>query len=850
MKQSDLIHLPFLQIDSPDSTDINSTDHSKATLNSIYQSFHSKRNASRIDRYFIYLRKSRMRNIVFFIALFLLVVVLSIFIMLTRGVFVEFADDLKDSMMYSIFDYILSSVDFLIVEPNFFCSFLVTFFKNSQLPLPSKETANMYASILTSANQASASTVYWWKIGVPDNTFIGVKTYESRDNIEWFFSESNEDGTPGGFYLYQVDQYFRNSSYPEMIGDSHPDIAQYDLQSIYWYDLGVTTKHAIWSNLYFPLMNFAPIFSSVISSWSDEPSSLQYVLALDLRLSYVQNFLARMLPTPGSRLAITSSDGFVVAIAGSDPSLEESYLPGIITKGIDQLSDPVWRCVSSDPRYRQKVNFSVKCIINETSLSYQVIRNTVHFSETSNWTVHAVLKLDDVDQAGESIYNFSFISTSAICLLLYLICAFISHVIIKQLKTEQTKLLLSESHPEKKNYHIRPIGIIQAFSDLRRISLASAKDNEIIEELNSSMNLIISSSDMYYYDSQKFVSKFNDKIREKMIDVFGFDKNSLILSNELEEKSEMNFFDDDNILTSFIQHNDIRKSDYSSMFTHILSIGLRINENNNYIFDNEKFISFLNYHLALIPHDLFFLATDSFDFLELVMKWKPKDMFDQQLIEMAMYITMIAFYLAMNDRFNSEFPYIRRYFLTDYINLLDILNKMLIQLPSMMLTNNDFELAKENWKSISKYAHFLVEMVPVSRHIELVNKCRIFIHPGSRQISMSKSIDLMRFLFNTATNSALLAPPEHAHYVHSFLYSFSDQKRTNDGGVHSPSEKPRMVSVKFDNSTLIDTAKPLSKPVKDFIKCLNKVYLAKVTSALNQICGEFFVQYLLNPSVE
>ncbi|KAK8898547.1 hypothetical protein M9Y10_000839 [Tritrichomonas musculus] len=875
MKRSEIVSMPFNHSDNTSySYSENPKKRAKKSQYSPYQEFVKKRNAVRVDRYFIMLRTTRIKAVISVIALILIITIIAVYIILSRQAFISFSNDLTDTALFSSSEQILSSISFLIDEPHFFASFLANFIHDADLSRPSKSTAYTYATYLTNANLASSKNIFWWKIGLPDGTLIGVFGNHSYENPVWYFADANDRNTLS-LYAYPTNKTtLKNESYPNEPGIY---VRDYNATHRHWYQAALENKQTTWTNLYYSLTESLPVFSSVAGSFNDTDGSVEYVISLDLTLEHVQEYLRKMLPGRDSRLAITTSDGFVVAVAGFSPNIDDQIdFNGIITKSIKQLDDPVWKCVTKDSQFNTLNNFSVICPINDQSNSgtsphdtYRVIRSKVNLADNYDWTIHIALKVDYIVQSGQTIYNNKFIISSMICLLIWIILYFIQYWIKKNFHVKETRFLLEKSK-KKTIQHVSQIGIPQGIEILQRIISSKETDENTSIEIDLTLNQIREDPENFTFNKKKFAQSFtNPQVRDKILNIFGIvidddnlnditieadaeprldyslstnnslndnyfrDKNNQELSeNELDENSHFTFLEP--LHQNSIKFLKFRMSfniDYPSTINYVKNLGIEVFQNAGLltlIGNDDELVLFLLNEISKISPSLFRFCSDSFGFLELLLSnYTLQNIYDNSDFVIAIYITLLSFHIVMNDRICENNPPIKRFFLLDSLKLSQTAHGFLDKILEFCKNNdnqsnlneideNTYSNIYEKLNNISKYVDILTATTPISKHIEVLNRCLVFI-PSYIQNFQPKKVeslltDAIRFIYNTSTISFMIGSADFVNSNINFMFT----------GYSNESE------------------------ISGFVDCLTNVYISKVHSTIKHIYGTLFYDNLFD----
>ncbi|OHT14275.1 hypothetical protein TRFO_15453 [Tritrichomonas foetus] len=854
--------------------------------NNVYHQFNSKRNAGRITRYFILLRSSRLQRSIFIVGFVFLIILIAVFLILMRDTFIRNADMLKTTILRSMYFQIDASVQYLLQIPTFYSSFLGNFMVKSDFDYPTMNTANFYAALLTNAHLSSTGHITWWKIGLPSGGLIAVATNESYNNLTWCFA-AYSGRNRGKFFEWATDELGRNSSYPYTQG---VQTGIYNTSGRYWYEMAISTNHTTWTNLFYEsvpensTLISEPTFSAVSSVW-EEGDILICAISLDMRLRYIQEFLRSIQMPNGSALAITSSDGFLVAVTSSTGFIFDVLDNGLIAASIQDIDEPIWKCISRNSNFRTAENFSTMCNIEDRNVRFQVFQSLISFSDTINWTLHAAIRADEVYQTGIVIYNNSFVISSVICVIICIIVFGISQIVRSFMLSEQTKLLFAQKHHDKT--HVCVTGIFQAFTLLRKISTIHSTNKSIAQDAWGIASEVSRSPQSLFYDIKILLESIEDPlVRNKIISVYDVKANvALVNSYRLSREIKPSFIPE-NIFIDQIpdsqtnmqsesvaslsidfdrvcNHQFIHNLDPESGIGHIKAVGQTYNVLNP-LFDDEKFIEFLNSSIPQITNENTFLIVDSFDMYGQLMKFFGQPMVYDQDIVMAGYISLIAFHRAMENRFDKSLPLIRHYFLIDKSKILWEADKILIQLSQILNHNNsnnensinensinensnnennnnensnntnhnshsnkmdesdndlnhaDNDLFDQRWHNFVTYVHTFVNISIIEKHIETIQRCRLFISGSMRgqKLLQDRSVELMNFLFLISTVSYVMNTSEFVKKVHSKLVP---EVRRNVFAEH-------------------------------FLPCFNSVYVPKLIRTLTQLAGKKFVHKLMTPA--
>lgn len=498
--------------------------------NNLYNIFNSKKNAGRISHYFIIHRSTQTINAINFIKLAFLLAVITVYLVLLRFIFINDVKKIKNQIYTSIFEQVDISVQNVLQIPTLFSLYLSVFIKRGNLPRPSNTSAYLYASILTNAHLSSTSHINWWKIGIPNGGLIAIVANSTLSNKWCYVSYDEEDY--GSFYEWNTNSNGRNKSYPFMNGVR---TGYYNTTSHYWYKMAISSNTTQWTNLYY---EFVPDQSTIkseatfsaVSSVEDQ-GELICAISVDLSIRYIREFLEAIQVPSNSTLAITTSDGFLIAATSSTGMPLSIGYNGVISPTLQDIDDPVWVCISHDIEFRTVKNFTISCSTEDGTHTYQVFQTILPFSDRYNWTLYAAIKFDDVNEIGKVMYNSQYITPSIICISVIIVFFCLSHLVLSFIFSEQTKLLLSQKQHVKR--HVIDSGVYQGLSQLQRATNIRSSGLFYPTDLGDKIKKkLVESPQKLYFDYNNFFNGMNDsQLFDKIKTIYQIDEELLQKTN-------------------------------------------------------------------------------------------------------------------------------------------------------------------------------------------------------------------------------------------------------------------------------------------------------------------------------
>lgn len=843
MKQSNQVTMPFIHKNT-----LKPEKEIRAALsaqNNFYNNFNSKRNTGRITRYFIVLRSTKIQQSIFIACLLLIVILLALFLIFLRDSFISSANDLKDSILTSIYAQISGSVQNALGIPSFFSAFLGTFLtKQIQIATPTDENIFDLASFMTNMHYSDEHKISWWKIGFPLGQLVAVNINEAEnDTILWIYVDVGHT-----FYEFTTTNS-TNSSFPS--DECGTNVGQYNTIEREWYQTGLLVNHTTWTNVYVQTLPEnstmeADLTFSAVTPVRNNYDQIQCIISLDMLVSSIQSYLENIEIPSGSVLAITSSDGFLVALTLSRYSTFDLNENNLISISIQQVTDPIWECVSNEASFRAGRNFTMACEIEGKLFEYDIFQGNIFFSENNNWTLHAVIKSDQVIEYGTNIYNSSFVLCTVICILLSGLVLAFSQILKNLMLTEQTKLLLGQKRKDK--FHILKTGINHALGQLDNVTTIHSANN-FDNKAKMIAHKIQKASYALYFDYQRLVhSVENEDVCNKIAMMYSIpqyyitptliidspdandrqiyhtakdtnNENSLqnkFISVNPDDSDNLQNSDDDNIVTStntipllISNHQQVINHETHKKILRIKEIALYFNSQNQ-LFQDEEFDRFLSEFISeKIPVQTLSLVVHSFDLLSIFMNIYGKMFNDQDMI-MASYISLLGFHSVMGERINQSLQFVYRFFILEVEPIRIEVDQILVSLYKLLI-NKDIEVSGR-WTNVVQYVHLIVEKFPLSFHPETFQKCVFYILPNMRYktLHIDLGIELLRFFVDASSMSYLTENDEMRDHLMSILVDEIQRESFR----------------------------------RQFAPCFLEIYSSMMFDAINGLCGKSFLKAL------
>lgn len=772
------IHLPFVHKNGGDMAPSTALEIARKAQNAVYNAFNAKRNAGRIDRYFLLLRSSRIERIYYYTGFVLMCVILLLCQILVRQSYSSYSQELKNLISETIFAKMYNSIRATVEEPIFIANFLSSFLTNPLLFTGKGTNAVNISGLLYKYYMTGVDTMASMMIGYGIGKLVGVHFHKEDD--ERFLLYSNATVLVNGTLMHWIaDENGYNASYPESGGDVIEE--NYNTSKQIWYLTGAKSKETTSTPIYFGKNVYTPQFSIVSPGINKENNILQLVVSLDITLDVIQDLLTKNSKNV-SRLAITSNDGLLIGVTGEDAPIEDVQYE-VITKTIPELKDPLWRCVSSNPMFRSNENYTTICDLEDgEEHQFNVLRANIPLSIATNWTLTAIFDHDEFAPNESVQFPFNdFFLPIIIVIIIWFILALFLYFSKRYLKYAQYKLLLKPKTEDL--IYMKHYGIIHAIELLRKIALAYSDNDSVHSVARQAINEITSSNNKLMFDVTRFLNRFEDpRVRQKIIsllkiNLIATELPNTIDSNPLKNSSDafLKISETQNIdgiasssqqfhLDGFTRHRNI---------IHVMNINTIVSEvchlnSVDVFFDEVLFEQYIRDLISTVPQNLHFFITDSVDLFYIIAKNKMSKMIFDIDMNLAIAVALLIYHNIMINRTSPQTPLVNRYFITNTDIFTAKAKEYLFRLYDLMKEKNESSLKR--WKNFVGYVLLLVRNSSLENHIPIINECFVYISYELKQkLMFCESIVLMKMVFNFMTISYVIAPPDTTNYAHRVL---------------------------------------------------------------------------------
>ena len=769
----------------------------KRLESSVFNSFSARRNAARINHYFINLHSSRFIIFTYAFTVFLTIFVIVATIVLTNDLYVDFINENAVSMMNTIHNRISSSINAILQQPKFFTNVISRMLEEPAIIEPSSETAVNISRMLHKSDKAGSGYIIFWDIGLPWGELISIESYETGHVLIYCnTSQSNL----GYISYWNTDQFGRNSSYP-----THDGIPMklYNATDMLWYRTAVQAKNATLTDIYEGVGSKGNVLivSSVAPSMKN--GTITSVTSQGIRLEIAQEVLLSQQPSNNSRLALTTSTGTVLAITGDDKLPTDEFSDFIVTKQLTEIEDYIWSCITSNPNFESANH--IQCNFRNNLQEFHLSREILEPAPGVNWILWSVLSQNDFIGNLDTVFKESLIYILVIVVCVWIFIVLGSFLLNAYIESKQNKFLEKDSSKEYK-HHVKSVGVIFAIQKLRKLRSSNADNPIISSEISSVIDSLQSPKHELLYNRNKVYKQIdNPEVKNALVGLYGVPPPQITYSfplaptpSQQQVSSTMKVSavpqTDSSLPPTSSQSNDstgfslqglqpsARLRPVASsislgseggqstrlcplqispdlMKNRVLMIFLQCNSKCS-LFQNDDFQIIIEATLQEIGDPISKLATDSIDFLHTLFR-KFDNLYIDPDTQMAILISSIAWHLFMKDRNKEEnnLERINRYFLTDSKDFKVMIRNFLLALYVKRANNDEHN---RRWDNFSLIVMSLAETSPISLHHTIIAKFALM----SKWISQKKKLTqyqitiFAQLLFNLSMVSFLFHPEQ------------------------------------------------------------------------------------------
>ena len=639
--------------------------HHKVRPN-IYTEFVAKRNASRIDHYFVNTKYSLKKVSMYFLFAASLVAIL-IFLLIEMNSSVN--DRIRihvENTLNSIQFRVTASIDGFTTDASFFSGFLAELFSTSH-PLIELATENAkdLVYILNTCKQITGNNVFWWDIGVKNGgQLFGLTTftYQQQKYMSSNYGYTFENGTG---YLHAW--WSNNGDIPDDYPDGTPDQTQpYNLYHREWYQLAEKKNTSYWTKpiiedglIPFELTSRSLLVS--ITTPVNENATFQGAVANSIGLQHLQSILRRLTPSKNSRIVLIDEARNVVAMNSRDIAVE-LWNNTVVMKDVGSLNDPVWECASHQSTNLQSYQF--RCFVDGEIKSYYYGFHELNMVGNQTWTLLSAICIDDFLGTAENQYFFNF--TFSILLIIFgCTPTFVFMLVNNRWFTAIQSKIINEPEDESKN-----VPLEESYRQhILKIKRSHSHNKTVVKILT---NIRKREKDMptdQFYNPRKILRNLssNNPMRELMIYRFGI----LDTGEYSRVRNYPRFHSADSTVSETSKKVNVQKVFTSSPHggadgliqpTKRLAATISRNDqilliihifeeiNNRLLFNDLLMEELLNNFLSKLDDTVMQLTADSFDFLYFVLSNRLPNVLITTDLSLSVFTALLIWHLSMHQR--------------------------------------------------------------------------------------------------------------------------------------------------------------------------------------------------------
>lgn len=765
----------------------------KKIESSVFHSFSARRNASRIDHYFVNLHSFRFRLFTYLVtAILFLFIIVSTFIF-TNQIYLNYLRKNTMAMMNAIHNNISIQIRSSLFELQMSTIIISNLLKPLNLLTSDGENAKIISQIFYKADLASSENIGYWNLGLPTGELIAIETGQAFPILK--YADTAPDKI--GFLKYwPADSHFYNDSFPFQNGIP---IIQFNSTSTEWYQIASKIKRQAWTDIYeadgynekiLSISTACPLLNNVQNSLA---SSISAVVSNAVSLDISQKLLNSLQPSNNSRIAITTSTATVLGMTGDDKMPTDEFTDTIVTKQLEEVEDYIWHCFTADSNYMDNESDSFTCMINQKEVPFYLSKEIIQLSPDMHWILWSIFCLDDFVGNKDMVFQNIFIYPLGIIISVWIFLILGSLLLAAYIESMHNRILSQESLRKKNDKQIKSIGIIYALQELNNIKLVHSDNQVITSEIDNVINELQSlDNDLLYNRENVYQTIKNPEVRKSIISLYGVTPSQIrykaMLSNQPQEV----------IGPARVQYENQGDESLSSIASNIESPNKPSNNNLHAEFEiqfepccrqcplqiadhllknrvvmifrqcNEKGRMFLNEDFCIFIEALFSeigepvnkFAADSIYFLHILCK----KFGNQPDFEMPLLFASLIWHVYMKDRNKDGIDRIRRYFIinSDEKEFKAMAEDFLLQLFPKRIDSEP--QSSQQWESFSLLVMSLIETAAISHHYTVISQFALtskwINETDGLTLTIQQTIAFMRLLYNFSMVSFFFHPEQ------------------------------------------------------------------------------------------
>lgn len=768
--KGDTISLPFSH-SQEGSSQREKEENVRQRQAAVFAEFNAKRNAGRIERYFIKTRSNVAIISIFVVSSIIFIVLDLLGVLLNKESYDYFFKDSLYILMRSSTRYQIAATKNLLFDNSYYADMFAFLLESPRiLSMDITEGIDILQMFCNAMSASFNDYGFSYDLGLEDGAFYSIQGNHGHNNYFLYYANtSKKGGYSHPISTWISDEYGYNASYP-FVGGVYEDDGTYDAAERGWYKATKYYNHSLFSKAYVGIgvgnMIDLPLMS--VTSPISNASHFLGVIGVTMKFGEIQNLIKSNMPSPNSRFAIVREDNTVVGVSGSDTAVD-IYRSNIILKDINALRDPVWAVIRKDSRFINGVNYSSEYVIDGVKRTYSITHQFWEAFPNAIWTFHSLICATDFYKS-ESISISYFLITLLIGLIIIILMVLIIRINNHIIEAEQFKTL--GKNEEYLDRHIEPLGIKTGFRIIKTFNKTHNDNPEIVEQIDKILLSIRTTPKVSYFEPRVLYSNIkNVNILKKFISLYGgidvqIDRQAIDISeNSFNNKFYKSYGSVSmSSAIALVDHTNSLFTIRSSLFD--VMVETISNDVQNIIFkyleespffEESTLREILKSLVEKINPNLQPLLLDSFTFLHILLQYRVYSLLPKPDYCIALFISIISWHISMNDRSNPELDLVDRYFINDHKRYEQTTKEILKSLYQIRIDDNN-----DRWNE------FVYSVIEIIRASSLKKQQLVFsdFYLFSHTITMSgtllepEALTVMKLLLSGATFSFFFHSPE------------------------------------------------------------------------------------------
>lgn len=702
---------------------------------SISTNFEAKRNAAKINSYFINTRFFIKKLVAY--AIFMIVVIA--ISNLSKGTLkrksTKILDDRTTQILMSLGVEASVKVNQVLNRSVFFSKLFAELFNDPSIIELSQDNAQEIELMMRASKKESDDLVFWWDLATEDGDYFTLENGPNGTIRAMGYGWCNKTNMTGINKHWIVTDEFPAYGYPYTDENSKDN---YCFFKHIWYYLVSETNVSSWVGPYVDTIEGNPAILLSFSSPFYNNGTFFGTTSHTVSPGALHHVLSILTPSKNSRLLLIDGSNNVLA-SNNIPVTMEVFNMTLVSRDIISLEDPIWTCALEYANSTTELPPNFTCNIQNTIKSYILTIDRVYLDNGNHWDLVCAICLEDFSepfnqrtQKTSQITNILIIFTitaAAVFLLL-------RHTILAHFKRNFASF---QTIDKRKLFELDQI-------------IKNTTNKVIITQVKHIYADLVASYQTLFYSSTNLLNSINNKsLRELIVEKFAIPvmhESSTLSFRRLDSKTKTLFRGGQvsvvQIDRLFIQNNYL--SYVINMFIDISSDLLFSNEELSYLI-KQIFYGYSQTSLA-------FLA-DSFNFLGFLLTHGLPSIYSNCDLTFSIFFVLLLYHRLMQKRFQDEcIPY--HYVIQDTDEIYTETDNLLENFKNIKIKKIEYDFKR--WKKIVNTIISLIPSLMPAEHIAIPKTFRHIIK--RRSGVLFKNEELMYL-------SCLLIISQYSYFFHS-----------------------------------------------------------------------------------